>query len=103
MLRDEKIFKYSIAIFFGFMIGALFWSFITYHIMKARFYDDLKAEQVEILERFDVFEKRNPNLNAMIEHVIWGMDDFEERMNKRTKLITKDMPSEVIVGPSEEN
>ena len=105
MFRDEKIFKYSIATFLGFLLGAIFWSIITYKIMKTRFYDDLKADQIEIQEQLNMVLESQPELYLQTRHLIRLMNGFEMQMNEREKMIlTRDMPAnEVIIGPSEED
>jgi len=105
MLRDEKIFKYSIAIFLGFLLGALVWCPLTYHIMKARFYDDLKTDQIEIQEQLNILLDSQPELYLQTKHLIRLMNGFETQMNKREKMIlTRDMPSRTIeIKPNEED
>ena len=104
MLRDEKIFKYSIAVFLGFILGALVWCPLSYKIMKARFYDDLKADQVEIQEQLNMILESQPELYLQTKHLIRLMNGFETQMNKREKMVlTRDMPSKVIIVPSEED
>jgi len=105
MLRDEKIFKYSIAVFLGFLLGALVWCPLSYKIMKARFYDDLKADQTEIQEQLNMVLESQPELYLQTRHLIRLMNGFEMQMNEREKMIlTRDMPAnEVIIGPSEED
>jgi len=104
MFRDEKIFKYSIATFLGFLLGAIFWSIITYKIMKTRFYDDLKADQIEIQEQLNMVLESQPELYLQTRHLIRLMNGFKADMNEREKMIlTRDMPSEGIVIEPEEN
>jgi len=105
MLRDEKIFKYSIAVFLGFLLGAIFWSIITYKIMRARFYDDLKADHVEIQERNNAFEAHLPEVYQWTQYFKRLANGFETDMNKREKMIlTRDMPpNEIIIEPSEKD
>lgn len=105
MFRDEKIFKYSIAVFLGFLLGALVWCPLTHHIMKARFYDDLKADQTEIQEQLNMILENQPELYLQTKYLIRLMSGFETQMNKRKKMIlTRDMPpNEIIIEPSEED
>jgi len=104
-MRDEKIFKYSIAVFLGFLLGALFWVPVTHKIMRARFYDDLKADQAVIQEQLNMVLDSQPELYLQTKHLIRLINGFENSMNEREKMIpTRDMPSnEAIVGPSEED
>jgi len=104
MFRNEKIFKYSIAVFLGFLFGALVWVPFSYKIMKTRFYDDLKADQIVIQEQLNMVLESQPELYLQTRHLIRLMNGFKADMNEREKMIlTRDMPSEVIVGPSEED
>ena len=105
MLRDEKIFKYSIAVFLGFLLGALVWCPLSYKIMKARFYDDLKADQVEIQEQLNMILESQPELYLQTKHLIRLMNGFESDMNEREKMVlTRDMPSRTIeIKPNEED
>ena len=105
MFRDEKIFKYSIAVFLGFLLGALAWCPLTYHIMKARFYDDLRTDQVAIQEQLNMILDSQPELYLQTKHLIRLMNGFESDMNEREKMVlTRDMPSRTIeIKPNEED
>jgi len=102
VFRNEKIFKYSIAVFLGFLLGALFWVPVSYKIMRARFYDDLKADQIGIQEQLNMILDSQPELYLQTRYLIRLMNGFEADMNKREKMIlTRDMPNKTEIKVSE--
>ena len=81
--------------FLGIFVTLLILVPLFFFFMLPRHYQGLNADQNEIQEQLNILLDKQPELSLKIEHLIWLMDDFEDQMNERTKLITRDMPSKV--------
>ena len=96
-----KDIKYFIA---GCLITALILIPLFYFYFLPNHYRGLRADIDSNKENIVEILKHNPYFREKVFWIIRGMDDFEAEMDERERLtLTRDMPSEIEVSPSEKN
>jgi len=90
--------------FLGIFITLLILVPLFFFFMLPRHYQGLRADIDANQESIVEILEHNPHFRENVYWLIREMDGFEDQMNERTKMIlTRDMPIEVTVEPSEKN
>ena len=96
-----KDIKYFIA---GCLITALILIPLFYFYFLPHHYWGIKEDQVENRYDLDAIIEHQPKLYQYVRYMIRMQDEFKADMDEREKMIlTRDIPSEVEVDPSEKD